>query len=123
MPLRISESSGKSDAAAGKMLKEHKGFVSGFLPKTGRRDERDVGVTEVELGDTVRGSVQTDIGTGHYPVGVGGFSQYLSTFEYTGGSLPLGMGLRVTSHDSTNPINPGIRVNTTTTRTMGDGQI
>lgn len=122
-PLGMSGSSGKTDGAAGQIIKGHRGFVSRFIPKMGRRDEHGVGVTELELGDTVRGSVQTEIGTGNFPTSAGGFLQYLPTVEYTGGIIPLGLESRPSSHDSTVPISPGIRVKTTTTRTMGVDRI
>lgn len=113
-----SGSSSSWGGSAGKTSGGHRGFVSRFLPKTGRRDERGIDVTELELGDTVRGSVQTRIGAGNFPIGAGGFSQYLPTFEFTGGNITLGMDSRASWSDSAGPTNPGIRVKTTTTRTM-----
>lgn len=117
-PLMWSGSSGSWGGSVGKTAEGHRGFVSRFLPKTARRDERGVDVTELELGDTVRGSVQTQIRAGHFPIGSGGVSQYLPTFEFTGGNITLGMDSRASWRDSTIPTNPGIRVKTTTTRTM-----
>lgn len=104
--------------AEGHTAEGHRGFVSRFLPKTAQRNERGVDVTELELGDTVRGSVQTQIRAGDFPIGSGGFSQYLPTFEFTGGNITLGMDSRASWRDSAVPTNPGIRVKTTTTRTM-----
>lgn len=92
-------------------------MVSRFLSKTTRRDERSVGMTELELGDTVRGSVQTKIGARKFPTGTEGFSQYLPVVEFTGGNITLGTDGRAPWLDSIGPINPGIRVNTTTSRT------
>ena len=123
IPLGMSGSSDKTDCAARGIVQGQRGFVSRFLRKTGQRDEHGVDVTELELGDTVRGSVQTEIGTGHFPTGAGGFSQYLPTVEYTGGNINLGLESRDSSHESTVPISPGIRVKTTTTRTMGGDRI
>lgn len=117
-PLMWPGSSGSWGGSAGKTSEGHRGFVSRFLPKTGRRDRRGVDVNELELGDTVRGSVQTRIGAGNFPIGAGGFSQYLPTFEFTGGNITLGVDSRASLHDNTIPTNPGIRVKTTTTRTM-----
>lgn len=117
-PLGFSGGSGKANGTANKISEVNQGFVSRFLPKTGRRGERGVDVTELELGDTVRGSVQTEIGAGNFPLGANGDSQYLPPVEFTGGDITLGVDSREPSHDSTVPINPGIRVKTTTTRTM-----
>lgn len=114
----FSGANGKANGTTNKIFEVNQGFVSRFLPKTGRRAERGVDVTELELGDTVRGSVQTEIGAGHFPLGASGFSQYLPPVEFTGGDITLGVDSREPSHDSTVPINPGIRVKTTTTRTM-----
>lgn len=117
MPLMWSGSSGKSGGSTGNTTGGQQSLVSRFLSKTARRDERSVGVTELELGDTVRGSVQTQIGAGNFPIGTEGFSQYLPVVEFTGGNITLGTDDRAPWLDSSGPINPGIRVNTTTTRT------
>lgn len=122
-PLGWSGSSGKSAGSAGTIVQGHQGSISRLLSKTGRGDESGVDVTGLELGDTVRGSVQTKIGAGHFPVGTGGFSQYLPSVEFTGGIITLGVDNRASSHESLSPINPGIRVKTTTTRTMEGNQI
>lgn len=118
MPLMWSGSSGKSGGSTGNTTGGQQSLVSRFLSKTARRDERSVGVSELELGDTVRGSVQTQIGAGNFPIGTEGFSQYLPVVEFTGGNITLGTDGRAPWLDSIGPINPGIRVNTTTTRTM-----
>lgn len=119
-PLGMSRSSGRTSHAEEQPAGGKPSYFSSLLGKITQGGERGVNVSELELGDTARGSVQSNISAGHVHAGASDCSQHRPALEIVGKNIPLDVEIGDPSHDSVVPTGSTIRVQAITRRAKED---
>ncbi|KAK2607575.1 hypothetical protein N8I77_006238 [Diaporthe amygdali] len=106
-PLRMSKNSGETGNTAGQPVEGQPGYYSRLLEDTRLGGKRSVDVSEVELRDTVRGSVHNEISVGNsQDPGIEGSAQCIGC---TGQISPLDLEDKGSSRDTISNMKPDVK--------------
>ncbi|KAL1876951.1 hypothetical protein Daus18300_002558 [Diaporthe australafricana] len=121
-PQGMLSRSGRTSHAGEQAAGGKPGYLSRLLGKTTQRNKRGVNESELELADTARSSVQSEMSVRHVDVDASDSSQHRPALEIVGKYIPLDVEIGDPFHDSVIPTSSTIRVSAIKRRTKEDDQ-